>query len=347
MRRLLILLILTMTLIQPMLALDYTAPPPPEDVAELVPEKPETFAQGLWFVVRQAVGVLQPSIAQAAKCCVQVVCAVLLTTLVRHMPGRGGLVSNLLCAAAVAGILLEPGRSLIALGAETVHSLSDYGKLLLPVLTAAMAAQGMTGTSAALYLGTAGFDAALGSLMSALLVPGIYMFLALSAVHSALGEELLKTMADFLKWLITWGLKLVLYAFFGYMSITGVVSGTADGAALKVTKIAISGMVPVIGGMLSDASQTLLVSAGVVKGAVGVYGLLVVAAIWIEPFIRIGVQCIMLKLTAAVCMAFAGKEGTGLIDAFSQAMGFLLAITGTECLLLVVSTVVFMKGAAW
>ena len=344
MRKALILLLIVALTALPGAAVEFTAPEAPENVQDLVPREPETFGEGLWYVVKKALGKLQPALMEAAQTCLSVIAAVLLTSLLRAFPGGGKSVAELACTVCVAGILLKAAHSLIYLGTETVTQLSEYGKLLLPVMTAAMAAQGASITSAALYTGTAAFDALLGSLISTFLVPGIYIYLALSVANSAMGEEMLKKLRDFVKWLITWGLKIVLYVFTVYMGVTGVISGSADASALKVTKIAISGMVPVIGGMLSDASEAILVSAGIVKGAVGLYGLLAVLAIWIQPFLQIGAQYLLLKLTAAICGVFGTKQASDLIQDFSTAMGILLAMTGTMCLLLLISTVCFVKG---
>ena len=143
---------------------------------------------------------------------------------------------------------------------------------------------------------------------------------------------------------MTWGLKIVLYLFTGYIGITGVVSGTTDAAAVKAAKLAISGTVPVVGSILSDASESILVSAGIMKNAAGVYGLLAILSILIGPFLRIGVQYLMLKLTTAVNSVFSPKETVGLIQKFADVMGLLLGMTGTVSLLLLISTVCFMKG---
>ena len=59
---------------------------------------------------------------------------------------------------------------------------------------------------------------------------------------------------------------------------------------------------------------------------------------------KIGVQYLILKLTAALCALFGAKRLTELIFDFSTAMGLLLAMTGSECLLLLISTVCFLKG---
>ena len=42
------------------------------------------------------------------------------------------------------------------------------------------------------------------------------------------------------------------------MSITGVISGTVDAAALKAAKIGISGAVPVVGNIFADATETIV-----------------------------------------------------------------------------------------
>ncbi|MBQ2432618.1 MAG: stage III sporulation protein AE, partial [Peptococcaceae bacterium] len=130
----------------------------------------------------------------------------------------------------------------------------------------------------------------------------------------------------------------------GYMSITGVISGTVDAAALKAAKIGISGAVPVVGNIFADATETILVSAGVMKNAAGVYGIFAVLAICICPFAQIGSHYLILKLTGAVCNVFGYKPSAELIQDFSSGMGFVLAMTGTAGLLLLVSLVCYMKG---
>lgn len=96
--------------------------------------------------------------------------------------------------------------------------------------------------------------------------------------------------------------------------------------------------------MLSDASETVLVSAGLVKNAAGVYGLLAVLAVWIGPFLRMGAQYLVWKGATALCGLFTPKRLTGVVSDFSTAMGLLLAMLGTVCLFWLVSTVCFLKG---
>ena len=345
MRKFALLVVLLFVLALPVQALDISAPTVPEIAAEFMPDSPETFGEGLWELIKTVTAKVHPELTEAAGGCLTLFCATLLISILQPVAGgRGKRTAELVSTLWIAVSLLQPTRSLVNLGISTVYEMSEYGKLLLPVMTAGLAAQGGITKSAALYAGTAAFNTVLTSVISALLIPLIYIFLALSIANNAVGEQLLKKLRDFAKWISVWTLKLGLYGFSGYMGLTGVISGTTDAAALKATKMTISSVVPVIGSILSDASETVLVSAGIVKNAAGVYGMLAVLAICLKPFMTIGIQYLLLKLTGAVCSTYASKQSSELITDFATAMGLLLAATGSICLMLLISTVCFMKG---
>ncbi len=344
MRKIIIITVLLSVLCLPVMAMEFTAPAVPQQAEGLMPKDTETFAQGLWYVFKESVKYIYPGIAEASEICLGIIGIVLLASLLKSFAGMSGRITELVCVLGISALLLKPSGTLLQLGLQTVDELSEYGKLLLPVMTGAMAAQGGVTASAALYTGTAFFNALLSTAVSKLIAPMLCIHLCLSIANSGISEEILGQMKTFIKWLMTWSLKIVLYAFTGYMTVTGVVSGSADAAAVKAAKIAISGAVPVVGGILSDASEAILVSAGIMKSAAGIYGILALLAICAGPFVKIGVQYLLLKLTAAICGVFGVKSVSGLVGDFSGMMGFLLAMTGTVCLLLLISTVCFLRG---
>ncbi len=345
MRKLVCAVILLCFMAMPVSAVEFTAPEAPDHVQDLMPAQQESFAGDIWKILKSALETLGPSLAEAAHICLCVMAVVMLTSLLQCFSDSSSRILEFAAVIAVGTVLLQPTASLIRLGADTVLELSEYGKLLLPVMTAALAASGGSITSAALYAGTAVLDAVLSTAVSSLLIPMVYIYLALSVANGATGEQTLKSIRDFVKWLATWFLKTAMYIFTGYMGLTGVVSGTVDAAAVKATKLTISGMVPVVGGILSDASEAVIVGAGVMKSSVGVYGLLALSAIWITPFLQIGLQYLLLKATGAVCTVFGVKRVAEVIQCFAAAMGLLLAMTAVVCVLLMISTVCFMKGA--
>lgn len=345
MKKLLIVLLLLLLCATPVKAADmeFTAPPVPESGEELLPYEPETFSEGLKIILEEAVPLLYPAFSEALQVCIQLFGIVLLLSVVENFSGMTSGLIRLIGALSIAATLLHVSKSMIPLGEETVETLSTYGKLLLPVMTAALAAQGSAVTSGALYTGTAFFDMILCDLLNGILAPCIYAFLALAISACVTNESVLVALKDTLKGIIIWCLKIILYVFTGYMTITGAISGSADAMAIKAAKVTISGVVPVVGGILSDASEAVIVGAGVMKNAAGAYGILAVLAVIVGPFVRLGMQYLLLKLTGSLCQSFGSKQLCGLITDFSSAMGLLLGATAAVSFMLIISTVCFMK----
>lgn len=340
MRRLTILILLCCFLILPVGALDLEVPEMPAGAAELMPENDPGVGTGFMEILARGVGIILPDVKGAVGLCVGALAVSILCSL---FPAPG-LTAKLVGTLSISLLLLKPAEVLVQQAIGTVQELTDYGALLLPVMTGALAASGGTTRAAGLYLGTAFFNEVLSRALGRILTPAIYILLGLTLASAAMGNSLLKKLKDYIKSLIIWALRLTLSIFSGYMALTGVVSGSADAMTMKAAKLTISGAVPVVGGMISDAAETILVSAGAVRAAAGLGGLMAVAALTVVPFLRSALQYLLLKLTAALCVVTGSAEHAELIEGIGQAMGLILAMMGTAALLQFISITCFMKG---
>ena len=251
---------------------------------------------------------------------------------------------------AAAGVLATLGvctgslKQLVGLGAETVQQVQLFSNALLPAMAAAAVTCGAPSASAANY--TAAVFAGNVSMLvfSDVFVPLVYAYIVTAAADAALENDLLSRIGELCKWVVTSGLKGILTVYLAWMSISGIISGAADAAMVKTAKLALSTAVPVVGSIISDASETVLISAGLLKNAVGVFGMLAVLAICIVPFLRLGIHYLTFKVTAAVCGCIGPGRLDRLTDALSSAMGMLLGMTGVSALMLIISVVCSMKA---
>ena len=92
-----------------------------------------------------------------------------------------------------------------------------------------------------------------------------------------------------------------------------------------------------MGGILSDAAESVLVGAGVLRGSVGVVGLLAALTICIGPFLQLAVHYLTYKLSAALTGTVADPRLSGLLDNIGSAFGLVLGMTGACALLLLIS----------
>ena len=222
---------------------------------------------------------------------------------------------------------------------ETIAKMDDFSGLLLPAMAALTAATGGVSGAAVRQGATVLCSSLLIRGIDGLLVPMLYAYIAACCAHAALGSDGLKKLAALLKGTIVFLLTAGLLAFVGYLTASGAIAGSADAAAVKAAKMTISRAIPVVGGILSDAAETVLAGAGVLRGTVGVVGMLVVLAICLTPFLQLTLHYLTYKGAAALTGTVAGPRLSGLMDSLGGAFGLILGMTGSCALVLLFSIV--------
>lgn len=227
--------------------------------------------------------------------------------------------------------------SLMGLGSRTISQLSDFSMTLLPALAAATAASGAVSTATVQQVATVFFVDVLLRLISGLLLPLVYLYVGALTAGAMLPSNRLGAIAEALKKVITWILCSALLVFTLYLSVARVVTGAADGATVRVAKAAISGVVPVVGGIIAEASETVLLGAGLLKNTIGVFGMLGILGACLYPFLQLGIQYLLYKLTAFLAATIGAPQLCKLIDGLGGAFGLVLGMTGSCALLLLIS----------
>lgn len=264
---------------------------------------------------------------------------------VREELGSGGLDPiRLAGAGAVTAIAVSDVNTLMGLGREALGQMDLFSKALLPTVTAAGAAAGMPAAAVARQGVTLLFLGLLLTAADRLILPVVYAYVAAEAACTALDNGGLKRLAGLLKWGATGMLTLLLTGFTFYLTISGAVAGNADAMSQKAAKTVLSGMIPVVGGILSDAAETVVAGAGVVKGTVGVVGLLTVLAICVGPFLCLGAHYLVYKMAAALTATVTPGPTADLIDAIGSAFALILGMVGGGGMILYIALITSIKA---
>lgn len=253
--------------------------------------------------------------------------------------GTGMNTAMIVGALGVTAVAVGDIHALAGMGSEAIANLDVFSKSLLPVLAAAAAAAGNITGASARQLATMLFSDLFLTVISRLLLPLVYAYAATCLAFAATGNRGLKKVASFLKWAAGATLSLLMAVYVGYLTLSGAITGTVDASLMKAAKFTISGVVPVIGGILSDATEAILAGAGILKNAVGIFGLLTVLSICAAPFLELGVHYLVYKLSSALASTVADGPTADLIGEIGDAFGLILGMTGACALLLLVSIV--------
>ncbi len=317
-------------------------------LGDLSPDDTDGLSDGLNQTARAVTSRFGGLLGEALKNIFSLLAVVVLCSIVRGLDR--GTHQQHVDVTRVAGVLaiaaLSFGRvgSLLEVGRQTIQQMCDFSKGLLPVLAASAAASGAPVSGAAKYVGTLIFSDLLVTLITRALVPMVYAYIACLTASAVLGDDTLTKVAGFIKWITVTVLTVFMFVFVTYLSLSGVITGNTDTVALKGLRLGISTAVPVVGGIVSDAADTVMAGASMLKSTVGLFGLFAILAIVIIPFLRVGLQYLLYKALGAVAAPLADGPMQKYIEGLGGAFALILAMTGSSCLLLLISITSTLSG---
>ena len=229
--------------------------------------------------------------------------------------------------------------TLIGLGQDTIARVSELSKLLMPVLCAATAATGGVTSASVRQVGTVLFSDILLTTIERIMIPALYLYIGTAAASCVMEEGTMERIGGLIKKAVIWGLSGLVAMFTSYLTISGAIAGTVDAQALRLAKTAVSTVVPVVGGILAEAAESVLAGAGLLRGMTGVFGALAVLSLCIAPFLRLGMQYLFYQAAGFVAQAAGPKKLTKLFEMIGDAFALILAMTAACALALIISLV--------
>jgi len=319
----------------------------PSDAKRLIkgisPSSINDFAEGLQSILRgiaeDTVGVFYQNIIFSGRLFLSMIACQLFSVFSGSV---GENAANYAGALSTCGLCLDKLQSMVSTQNGALGQMMDFMIVLNPVMSAACAASGSVSGAGINYALTVFFSDFILKLGNHLIIPAVYAYLALALADSLLRKERLKRLRELLGWATELLLKIVVYAFVGCLSVGGILTGATDSAKLKAAKMTIAGMLPVVGGIVSGAAETVLTGAAVLKTAIGTFGMLVIFATFLLPFLNLSFSWICVRITAALTGPLSVPLAS-LLESVFKAMGYLVALMGSSALICILSCCCYIK----
>lgn len=131
-------------------------------------------------------------------------------------------------------------------------------------------------------------------------MPLLGIFLAFCIAGSLNSQINIGGIISTVKKVVVWTLGFLLTIFVGLLTIRGIVAGSADTVATKTTKFLLGSFVPVVGGALSEALNSVQGCMGVIRSSVGSLGIIVCVLTFLPLLLTILLLMGTLHLSAGV-----------------------------------------------
>jgi stage III sporulation protein AE len=286
---------------------------------------------------------LLPSMAQIVL--VAVLCGVLLK--LREASGSGAVVevSEYACYLIAIMPLAYNFMQMMGTAGESIEGMVLFARSLFPTLLALLAALGGNASAGVFQPAVMTASTALSSAIRDVMLPALMVCGALSILNRLSERVKVEGLFRLLMTACAWTLGITFTVFLGILTVQGLAASTFDGVTVRTAKYAIDNFVPVVGGMFADTVDTLIGCSLVVKNAVGLAGMLTIAALCLKPCISILATVLAYKLCAALLEPVADGRVVKALEDFSKVLTMLfVAVLSVGAMFFVLVTALMNAG---
>lgn len=211
----------------------------------------------------------------------------------------------------------------VRLAQSAVLDLSSFMVALMPALIGLLAATGAPTTAGLLHPALVAALGAVSLLVRSLVFPLLLLAAVLDIVGAFSPQFRLSSLSGLMRQVGLGVLGLLLTVFLGVVAVQGAAGAVTDGVGLRAAKYATRAFVPVVGGLFADAAEVVLSSGLLLKGGLGLLGLVAVALMVAVPVMKMLALWLIYRLSGALAQPVGGEAVAQVLSGVAATLGLL------------------------
>jgi len=210
-----------------------------------------------------------------------------------------GEISHFVCYLLIIILIMQSFTGILHHGRESIQTMVDFMQLVFPILVTMLVAMGGIVSSAVFQPAVVLLVSTISAFLKDVILP-LILFSAVLVVINHMSEKIqLNKLAGLVKSTCNWILGILFTVYLGVLTIQGATAASFDGISIRTAKYAINTFIPVVGGMFSDSVDTIISCSLLVKNAIGVVGLIVLALICTFSALKILAIAFIYRISAS------------------------------------------------
>ena len=270
-----------------------------------------------------------------------IIAVVILCSVTESMQDGSNMLSgtfNTVGVLACSGIICTSFAAVMESSKTAIEALSSFLAVYIPTFAGIMSASGQTATASAYNATITVASQLISQLFSAFIFPLSSCIMGISIAGAINPDLKINSIAEAAKKLVNWALGLLMAVFGGLLSVQSFVAVAADSVSMRAVKFTISGAVPIVGGAVSDALQTVKSSMALLKSTTGSFGIIASVAVMLPVVLSVVLFRIALMISSAISDSFGTSRLTVLLKSGESVLAIVIAVMVCFWLLAVVST---------
>lgn len=320
-----------------------------KDIGVTSPSWQELNSMSFFDIFGSIMNTIQQQSVTPLNCVVKIMGVVMLVALINSVKSSLGsssltAVLNSVATLTVSIILIQPVCQTIEYSTTIIKLSADFMLIFIPVMAGIMLTMGQSLQAAGSYTMVMGAGTAVSQISNNILVPLLNTFLGISVVSGISQRVNLNGFCELINKVLKWVLTFTMSVFTAILTMQSIISSSADSAGVKATRFAISSFVPLVGGALSEAYQTVRGCMGMLKSGVGVFAILATGTIYLPAII----SCVLWLAAINIAIALAGVFDMGdiikLLKSVTTVINSLIAILLCCMIIFIVSSAIMLMA---
>ncbi len=276
-------------------------------------------------IIDYIVSVFSKNVQGPFKCCLILICFVILSSIVKSFDMRlaqdsvsdiYATISNLV----IAIFLVTQVYPSIKLSCAAIKLCSDFTYAFFPVFCIICASSGGAMTSFTVNGSLLLFSQALNFISSNIFLPVVNSFMGISVCSSVRRDLNMGSIVSALRNLITKAISALSAVFVSYLSLKTAVASRSDALGLRSVRFAINSVVPIIGSSISEGLLSIQSYSSLIKTSVGIVGIIAISAIFLPAIINTTLWRLSISVANIFSKVFFDSESSTVLEAFSSAL---------------------------
>lgn len=221
----------------------------------------------------------------------------------------------------------------------TIQRTGGFILVFVPVMSAVSVACGGFTTAGVCHMLLLGASEVIVRLSESYLLPILSVTASLGITGSVFPSTSLDSLVNLVKKTLTWIISVTMTLFSGFVALKCTITGRADGAAAKTAKMLVSGIIPIVGGAVSDAYSTVKGSFEVIGGTIGGAGIIAIIMLLLPSILELMVYRFVMWTGSAAADVFSSDAMSKLLKSIDS--GFAIA----QCVLVCYSIIFILCSA--
>ena len=266
-------------------------------------------------IIKAITSLVFKEVKTAISLSISIIVIAIICSLIKNLQGAfaNESISNIAFFACYSLLIIILSKSFIIsinIAIDIIDKLSEFMAALLPVLVVMLASIGGFAQAATMDPIILAATILIPRIYKTIIIPLITISFVLQFANNISTEHKISNLCKTTKQVTVWIQGILLTFFIGLLTVRGITSSTIDAVTLKTAKFAVDNFIPIVGKAFSDAIASVAGYSLIIKNAISAVGLIIIILMMLYPVIKIFLNSIVFKLTAALIEPISDKRIT-------------------------------------